>query len=172
MQPQVILLNGPSSSGKSTLSRALQELIRENRSEKYEVVSIDDFMKSDPMETIYEDDVYEISGDMCRRVLEALQAGSGVIVDHVITSERICEALLEAAEGFSTVKVLITCSLEILRKREKERGNRFAGSAETSLQYLYPKDGYDLRIDSGETEPAASAETITEFLKNHELLSE
>ena len=64
MQPQVILLNGPSSSGKSTLSRALQELIRENRSEKYEVVSIDDFMKSDPMETIYEDDVYEISGDM------------------------------------------------------------------------------------------------------------
>ena len=123
MQPQVILLNGPSSSGKSTLSRALQELIRKNRSEKYEVVSIDDFMKSDPMETIYEDDVYEISGDMCRRVLGALQAGSGVIVDHVITSERIFRQLPE---------------------------------------YLYPKEGYDLAVDSSAGSPSENALLIYE----------
>ncbi|MBQ1366594.1 MAG: hypothetical protein IIY45_00675 [Firmicutes bacterium] len=53
MGSQIILLNGPSSSGKSTLSKTLQALIWEKMSLHYEVVSIDDFMKTDPMETIY-----------------------------------------------------------------------------------------------------------------------
>ena len=162
MQPQVILLNGPSSSGKSTLSRALQELIRENRSEKYEVVSIDDFMKSDPMETIYEDDVYEISGDMCRRILGVLQAGSGVIVDHVITSERIFRQLQEALPSCPLRTVRIVCPLEILKRREKERGDRCPGSAESSAEYLYPKEGYDLAVDSSAGSPSENALLIYE----------
>lgn len=87
MNHHVILLNGPSSSGKSTLARALRNLILTEANEAYEVVSIDDFMKISKTETIYEDDVYEISGDMCSKVLELLEAGHGVIIDHVITSE-------------------------------------------------------------------------------------
>ena len=170
-QNRLVLLNGPSSAGKSSVAEQLRQKMALCGADAV-IISIDDYMKVAEDEEIWEDDVFEIMPDMCRDITPALKQGKWVIVDHVITSERICEALLEAAEGFSTVKVLVTCSLEILRKREKERGNRFAGSAETSLQYLYPKDGYDLRIDSGETEPAASAETITEFLKNHELLSE
>ena len=83
----------------------------------------------------------------------------------MITSARIYDALTDAAEGFRKTTVLVTCSLETLLKREKERGNRFAGTAEASFQYLYPKDGYDLRIDSGETGPAASAEKIMEKLR-------
>ena len=59
MKKQIILLNGPSSSGKSTLSKALQELIEEKRNEKYVIISIDDFMKLSTEETIYEDDVFE-----------------------------------------------------------------------------------------------------------------
>ena len=68
MKKQILLLNGPSSSGKSTLSKTLQELIETRRNETYVIVSIDDFMKLSAEETIYEDDVFEISGDMCRRV--------------------------------------------------------------------------------------------------------
>ena len=67
---------------------------------------------------------------------------------------------VNSAAGFSMVTVLVTCSLETLRKREKERGNRFEGSAEASLRYLYPKEGYDLRIDNDHADPAASAEKI------------
>ena len=93
MEKQIILLNGPSSSGKSTLSKALQGLIEEKRNEKYVIVSIDDFMKLSTEETIYEDDVFEISGDMCTSALEALKTSSGVIIDHVITSERIFRQL-------------------------------------------------------------------------------
>ncbi len=56
--------------------------------------------------------------------------------------------------------VLISCDVEILRRRETERGDRCVGSAEASLQYLYPKTGYDLRVDSSEASPAALAEVI------------
>ena len=162
MKKQAILLNGPSSSGKSTLAKALQMLIEEKRSERYEVISIDDFMKISPMETIYEDDVFEISADMCLKAREILEAGSGVIIDHVITSERIFRQLLEMLHPYPVRLVQITCPLEILRKREEERGNRCPGSAEASAEYLYPKDGYELTVDTGNQSPEEIAGEIFE----------
>ena len=167
---ELILLNGSSSAGKSTIANEMKRRLSWCGAET-SVISIDDYMKIGTDEEIWEDDVFEIMPDMCRDITPALRQGKWVIVDHVITSARIYEALLEAADGFRTMKVLVTCSPEILRKREKERGDRFPGSAETSLQYLYPKEGYDLRIDSGETEPAAAAETIMEYLRNDGSLS-
>lgn len=159
-----ILLNGPSSSGKSTLSKALQAVIREKRSEIYEVISIDDFMTTDPNETIYEDDVYEISGDMCSKALEILKGGSGVIIDHVITSERIFVQLKDALQAYPLRTVRITCPLEILKKREQERGDRCPGSAEVSAVYLFPKEGYDLAVDTGSVPPEENARIIYEKL--------
>ena len=146
---QAILLNGPSSSGKSTLARALRDLIKEKRAENYEVVSIDDFMHTDPMETIYEDDVYAVSGDLCNRALEILASGSGVIIDHVITSERIFRQLQEMLHAYPLRLVHVTCPLNVLREREKARGDRCPGSAEASAGYLYPREGYDLTVDTG-----------------------
>ena len=160
MKKQIILLNGPSGSGKSTLAAALQTQISKKRGEKYEVVSIDDFMKCEPMETIYEDDVYEISGDLCQKVLEAMRSMDGVIIDHVITSERIFTQLTEAAGAYPLRTVHVTCSPEILRKREEERGDRCPGSAESSAKYLYPREGYELTVDTGEIPPDRNAAII------------
>ena len=157
---QAILLNGPSSSGKSTLAKALQERIKEKESEGYEVVSIDDFMQTDPMETIYEEDVFAVSGDLCKRVLEVLETGSGVIIDHVITSERIFRQMKEMLHAYPMRLVHITCPPEILRERERARGDRCAGSAEASAEYLFPKEGYDLTVDTGKTPAAENASLI------------
>ena len=159
----VILLNGPSSSGKSSLAKALEALINEKTSESYEVVSIDDFMRTNPMEAIYEDDVYTISGDLCERALEILRTGSGVIIDHVITSERIFRQLKAMLHAYTLYTVHITCPLEVLRKREQMRGDRCAGSAESSAEYLFPKEGYDLTVDTGMISPSENARMI---LKN------
>ena len=164
MGSQIILLNGPSSSGKSTLSKTLQALIWEKMSLHYEVVSIDDFMKTDPMETIYEDDVFEISGDLCDHVLERMKESSGVIIDHVITSERIYQQLKNAMEDYTLFEVHVDCSLEILKKREQERKDRCPGSAEASATYLFPKDGYDLTVDSGLRSAEENARFIFEAL--------
>ncbi len=89
-----------------------------------------------------------------------LQDGKTVIIDHVITSARIYRALTDAVDGFQMKMVLVNCDVETLRRREAGRGDRCAGSAEASLQYLYPKTGYDLCVDSSEASPAAFAEVI------------
>ena len=144
---QIILLNGPSSSGKSTLSKTLQQLFKLNN-KQYEIVSIDDFMKISTSETIYEDDVFEISQDMCNAAIKLLEKAEGVIVDHVITSERIFKQFINMAKPYKLLTVHVTCPLDTLIKREKERGNRCLGSSESSYKYLYPKDGYDLTVDT------------------------
>ena len=157
MKQRVILLNGPSSSGKSTLAAALKELIRDKSTERYDVVSIDDFLQMTSSETIYEDDVFNISDHLCKRALEVLETGAGVIIDHVITSERIYTNLRENLDSFGILKVRVSCSLPLLRIRERERGDRSPGSAEASEKYLFPKEGYDVVVDSGKKSPAANA---------------
>lgn len=152
---KIILLNGPSSSGKSTLSRAIK-----TRLSGFEVVSIDDFMKLAKDETIYEDDVFEISADMCNRALELLRSGNGIIIDHVITSERIFTQLCDMLGGYEILKVKVACPVEILREREKARGDRCVGSAESSFTYLFPKDGYDIEVDTYKMTADECAEII------------
>ena len=86
---------------------------------------------------------------MCQKIAETLENGYFAIIDHVITSKRIYEAILQSFKGKNSFKVLVSCGINILKKREKERGNRCIGSAEVSLEYLYPKDNYDLTFDTG-----------------------
>ena len=160
MEKQIILLNGPSSSGKSTLSETLRRMIKEKRKENYVVISIDDFMKISTEETIYEDDVFDISGDMCTAAQESLKTAQGVIMDHVITSERIFHQLLDLLGQYPIRKVHVTCPLEVLLQREFARKNRCLGSAEASYTYLFPKEGYDLTVDSSIMTPAQCAQKI------------
>lgn len=148
MEKHIILLNGSSSAGKSTLAKALQALIEDKRNERYEIVSIDDFLKMTTEEVIYEDDVYEISGSLCEKVMQVFNANQGVIIDHVITSDRVFKQLKEAVSPQYLWMVHVTCPLEIIQKREQARKDRCPGSAEASYTYLYPKDGYDLTVDT------------------------
>lgn len=156
----VILLNGPSSSGKSTLSKALRELILKNSAQNCGIISIDDYLNTSPDRTIYEDDVFEISEDMYRSALDILEKGSCVIIDHVITSRRIYELLINTFSSYRIKTVRVFCSPEILRKRETERKDRCPGSADASERYLFPKEGYDLVIDTGIYSPTESAARI------------
>ena len=128
------------------------------------VISLDDYLPMSANEPIWEDDVFAVMPHMCEDVAEALQDGKTVIIDHVITSARIYRALINAACGFQMKTVQVSCDVETLRRRETERSDRCAGSAEASLQYLYPKAGYDLCVDSSEASPAVLAEEIINSL--------
>ena len=160
--PDAILLNGPSSAGKSSIAKALQRKLRDSGSAV--IISLDDYLQMSANEPIWEDDVFAIMPHMCEDLIEALQDGKTVIIDHVITSARIYRALNNATQGFQMKTVLVSCDVETLRRREIERGDRCSGSAEASLQYLYPKTEYDLCVDSSEASPAALAEVILSSL--------
>ncbi len=160
MEQRVILLNGPSSSGKSTLAKALKALIFEKKSETCEVVSIDDHMKLSFSEMIYEDDVFLISGDICSEARKLLKQGKSVIIDHVITSERIFRQLLKTLSSWPVKTVRVTCPLAVLKERELKRKDRCIGSAESSDTFLFPKEGYDLIVDTGLKTPDENAELI------------
>ena len=160
MASKVILLNGASSSGKSTLAEALKKYIKENKKEEFEIVSIDDFLEMTTDQPVYEDDVFEISRQLCQKVLGILKTGRGVIVDHVITSERIYKQLTEAVKGYTLITVHITCPFDELEKREKKRSDRYIGSAKSSWEYLYPQNGYDLTLNTFELSPRECAEKI------------
>lgn len=146
--PKIILLNGPSSAGKSTLALELQMRLKEAIFANYSIVSIDDFMKPDTAKKIYEDNVFKITGDMCNQVIEDLKKYDGVIIDHVITSERIFEKLKERLGKHSILLVQVTAPLSVLIERELAGKNRRIGSAESSYEYLFPKFGYDITIDT------------------------
>ena len=164
MERQIILLNGPSSSGKSTLAIALQELILDKRSEKYGIVSIDDYLKMSISKTIYEDDVFEVSDVLCNKALEMLETRDGVIIDHVLTSKRIFEHLKEKLSPGHLSMVHVFCPLHLLRKRERDRGDRNPGSAEASAKYLFPREGYDLVVDTSMKSPEENAMVIFDNL--------
>ena len=157
-KPEVILLNGPSSAGKSSIAKALRQKLTD--SGHAVILSLDDYLQMSAKEPIWEDDVFAIMPRMGEDISSALREGNTVIIDHVITSARIYRALTDAVRGFPMKTVLVRCDVETLRRRETERGDRCAGSAEASLQYLYPKTGYELCVDSSEASPAALAEEI------------
>ena len=46
------------------------------------------------------------------------------------------------------LKFLRGIYMEIIQKWEQERKDRCPGSAEASFTYLYPRDGYDLTVDT------------------------
>ena len=158
-KPDVLLLNGPSSAGKSSIAKALRQRLSE-AGRGTVVISLDDYLQMSANKPSWEDDVFAIMPHMCEDITKALQDGKTVIIDHVITSVRIWQALWNVVSGFQMKTVLVRCDVETLRRREAQRGDRCAGSAEASLQYLYPKAGYDLCVDSSEASPEALAEEI------------
>lgn len=164
MSLKVILLNGASSSGKSTLAKSLQNYMKDKIKEEYIIISIDDFLDMAIDEPIYEDDVFEISPLLCQKALNALQSGHGVIIDHVITSERIYKQLTEALKEYVLVKVQVMCPLNELEKREKKRKDRCIGSAKASSEYLYPQKGYDLTLNTLELSSIECSQKIYELL--------
>lgn len=160
MPARAILLNGPSSSGKSTLARALRQACGGG----WEVVSIDDHLPMTAAEPIWEDDVYAVIPLMNAAVWKALAAGRSVIIDHVITSERVFRQTMDALRDAPALLVRVTCSREELVQRENARKNRCPGSAEASDDFLYPQSGYDLTVDTTDRSPEDIAADILPWL--------
>src|SRR6204780_306660 len=172
----VIVLNGPSSSGKTTLAQALQDVLDDT----WLVFGIDTLISALPLSLldihpeatlgahprdhvvrdggISFDAVGAITvGAEFRRLESAwLQglatiAGQGVhfILDEVfLDGAHAQDRLRHALAGYRVAWIGVPCDLDVLNKREREPGARGAGEAEGQSRRVHDGVRYDLVVDT------------------------
>ena len=149
---KIILINGASSSGKSTLARQLQQILPI----PFWHFSFDHFRDSNalPMARILSGEIdWSIMRpavfDGFHRCLPALAgAGNNLIVEHIIENEIWMTDLVKLLSGLDVFFVGLHCPLPELERRERERGNRRVGQARIDYQIVHSFTEYDLEIDA------------------------
>lgn len=170
----IVVLNGTSSSGKTTLARAFQELA----SSVFLNFSVDDIFYSLPPgaierivagQTIPNLPFIEIHTAYYACVRELAALGRDLVIDNSITSRAQAERLVAAVEGHRVLMVSVSCSPEILEQREQARGDRHRGLAALQIETIDRWLEYDLRIDTSVGSAIEGAERIVEALKQEPL---
>src|SRR4051812_8962177 len=118
----VILLNGASSSGKTTIARALNDVMGYT----YMYVAIDQFAQMLPrIPSPFWPPA--LSDAMRQTVVIFADAQLNVIVDTVIFSPDDLRAWVEALAAYCVLFAGVRCPLDILEQRERERDDRGDG---------------------------------------------
>lgn len=158
MSGKIIFVNGASSSGKSTLCRALQAQL----DEPFWHFSIDHLRDAKvlPPQRIESGDfvwaeMRPAFFDGFHQCLPALAgAGNNLIVEHIVETQAWMHSLVRLLNPFDVFFVGVHCPLPELERREKERGDRRIGEARQDFEIVHTFGVYDCEIDS--TEPLES----------------
>lgn len=150
----IIFLHGASSSGKSTLARALQEAIES----PFWHISIDHLRDSGvlPLQRVK-------AGDFNWREMRApffagyhaslaayAAAGNNLIVEHILDTPGWQGELAKLFRPFDVLFVALHCPVEELRRRELARGDRPPGSAEQDALSIHLGRRYDLELQASD----------------------
>jgi cob(I)alamin adenosyltransferase len=172
MKPVMILLNGPSSAGKSSIARSLQKL----SGDPLMHIQLDVFAAMLPVELrgrcLYESDD-RFSDCVVRAFHSAAVAlavsGSGVVVDHVVGEDSAWVSdfcARAAAGGVDVVCVGVSCDLGVLLERERCRSDRkgWPDIAERQHGCLHAGLEYDLEVDTTQKSSDECAQVILDFV--------
>jgi chloramphenicol 3-O phosphotransferase len=168
---QVIFLNGTSSSGKTTIARALQERL----AEPYMHVSIDGFFYLYP-ERVWNPTRQEdikvtvqlvpiVASGLHRSIAALAEAGNNVIVDHVLEEDEWLKECIERWAEMNILFVGVKCPLQILEQREAGRGDRNIGTARYQYDRVHAHGLYDVEVDTSVLDVNECARTILEALE-------
>ncbi len=184
MKPgNIIILNGTSSSGKSSILRALQEIM----DEPYLDAGIDKFLWMLPRryinEPAYWQRVYQyewpqpdqlmiraaplghqLMDGMHQAIAALAQAGNYVVADHVLAEPewvRQCAALFANLPAWL---VHITCPLAVLEERERARRDRTLGQARAQFHLVHAHAICDLELDTAQHDVNACAKIIKQHV--------
>lgn len=174
MAYDVILLNGASSSGKTSLARALQRRLPAH----YLTFGVDSLIAAMPLQLdgaaegllIHPDGRVEVGPAFLalesawRRGLAAMaRSGIRLVLDEVLLGGGEEQRQWnEALEGLSVLWVGVHCDLEVIAAREAARGDRVVGMAALQVGYVHQDVAYDLEVDSSRASPEACAAVIAE----------
>jgi chloramphenicol 3-O phosphotransferase len=175
---RLIILNGGSSSGKTAIVRALQEVL----AQPWLGFSVDDFVDALPAKLEGSPDGIEIGPDgevsvgPAFRELEAgwtagivamCRAGGRVVMDDVFLGGVASQQRWRDAIGdVETVWVGVHCDPSIAAGRELARGDRPPGMAALQAVVVHQGITYDVEVDTSHTESIDCARTIADYLKS------
>jgi chloramphenicol 3-O phosphotransferase len=186
---RVVILNGASSSGKTTIATAFRDQ-RAAVGDFWLLIGIDDFLSKIPTDwksagpergPFAADGIrFEMTrggpsvrvGSVGRQVLRAYQAGVAaaahvglnVIVDEVIIDRTSWDDWTVALAGLDVVWVGIRCSPEVAEERNRARGDRFAGLARAQTATVHRDAGYDFEIETTTEPPERALSQLTHGL--------
>jgi chloramphenicol 3-O phosphotransferase len=186
----IIFLNGPSSSGKSTISRALQQ----KHHEPLLAIGIDTFISmmpikyigrgelakkgfefittSDDQGKITRVEVGEYAKKVCNTGAEIVslmaQNGHSLIVDETLFGDEPLQDYLKALKEEAVYFVGIFCPLETLLEHEKSRGNRSPGLAREQINRVHgPTRIYDIELNTSKKSSEICADKILSFIEQN-----
>lgn len=156
----MILLNGTSSSGKSTIAAELLGIL----DGAWFHLGIDQFhrvrARRDWDDAAFLPVFQRTVLGFHRAVAGMAAAGNDVVVDHVLGEQWRLADCLTVFEGLPTYFVGVRCSLPELQRRERERGNRTIGRAELQFPLVHQHEVYDVEVDTDRHTPAECATQI------------
>lgn len=184
---QIIYLNGPSSSGKTTLAKALQHRFEE----PFLHVGIDKIIGCMPekvndwtggeapigyswkkSEDEFGNPIQELQigsyakkiGKTFQEVILALaKMGHHIIIDDVSFGKQQLDEWKEILKDFRVLWVGVNAPLAVLEQREKERGNRIQGSARGQFHKVHVDATYDLEINTHQASIDENAQNIKDL---------
>ena len=144
---RILLLNGPSSAGKTTLSWELQT----NAPGFWYWLPLDCFLDAVPSQQWDKDeeDGFRTAFDLhheCAKLLSDL--GKDVIADTVIYGSDSFSSLGKKLSGYPVIMVMLSCPVDELNRRELARGDRDIGLAASQAESMAHQRCYDLILDT------------------------
>ncbi len=189
---KVILLNGCSSAGKTTLAKKLQQMLPE----PYQHISLDQFRDGLPdrvrglnspagspgacglnvvpaqIDGAWTTAIQfgphgdRILAGMRRAIASLSELGCGVIADDLLFKRSYLEDYARVLAPETTWFVGVRVSLEIAQQRETLRPGRFPGTATNHFDLVHSHGvPYDLEVDTSLLTPRAVAQRIIERLQ-------
>ena len=183
---KIILLNGSSSAGKTTIARMMQQLY----TEPYQHIALDQFrdgmserfrglnspdgdtgargLNVVPIEREGERMTEIRFGDVGRRVLRGMRRaiavfareGNHVIVDDLMFEKSFLLDYLNVLKGLEVTFAGIRCDLASVNAREATRPGRFPGTATSHFHAVHAHCIYDVEVDTTSSTPRQCAQQI------------
>ena len=157
---RIVLLNGPSSAGKTTLAKAVARRL----TTPWLVLPVDLYHQirtrpsPDLTDRQWHDVFHRTRAAYHRALVGAAAVGCDVLGDHVLSEPWRLDDLLRLSAGLDVLLVHVTCSTAELRRREKSRSDRDPGTALRQQRLVFQHGDCDLAVDTtyGPDEPAAA----------------
>lgn len=163
----IILLNGVSSSGKTTLAKEFVKQMPD-----YFALSIDDFdYIIEKMEDRKLGHLIPIATERYFHQTVAMFSDSGVnlVVDQVWHDVSTMEDCMAVLRDYPVLFVGVHCPIAALEEREKTRGDRRIGQAEAQLVFVHQQqENYDLEVNTFENSIDDCVQSIRNGLLNRE----